>query len=66
MPRDIDSSINNIDSVELFKIDDLKNIAMKNYNKRLYLINAAEKIIISDFEKYLLWLEKSNLTRRRW
>jgi glutamyl-tRNA reductase len=55
VPRDIDVSINELDGIKYFNMDDLQLTVDKNIDKRLLEVTKAEEIIdkaVADFEKW--------------
>jgi glutamyl-tRNA reductase len=61
IPRDVDPEINEIESVELYRVDDLEKIAQENIDKRLKAKEKGEKILCHDVKKYMCWIEESKL-----
>ncbi|MGN1032500.1 MAG: glutamyl-tRNA reductase [Intestinibacter sp.] len=57
LPRDIDTKLNELEYVELYDIDDLKEIQDKNDIKRNELAQKAEKIIDEKINEFLEWLD---------
>ena len=61
VPRDIEPAIQEITSVDLYRIDDLEKIALENTEKRLHVSKKSEKILAHDVKKYMSWLEEAKL-----
>lgn len=62
VPRDIEPSVENIDNVYLYNLDDLQEIVTMNLEKRKKEIPKAEKILdeyVEDFEK---WVSTNSMT----
>lgn len=57
LPRDIDIRLNDLDNIELYDIDDLKNIHDVNDNKRAQLAQSAKKIIDFKIKEFKDWLD---------
>ncbi|MDY2736253.1 glutamyl-tRNA reductase [Intestinibacter sp.] len=57
LPRDVDTKLKEFDYVELYDIDDLKEIQDKNDIKRNELAQKAEKIIDEKINEFLEWLD---------
>lgn len=57
LPRDVDTRLKELDYVELYDIDDLKEIQDKNDIKRNELAQKAEKIIDEKIDAFLEWLD---------
>lgn len=60
LPRDVEDSVKEIPNVELFTIDDLREISERNLEARLLEVRKAEEIIekeLSQFKVYLKELE---------
>lgn len=57
LPRDVDTRLKELDYVELYDIDDLKEIQDKNDIKRNELAQKAEKIIDEKINEFLEWLD---------
>ncbi|MGL6106607.1 glutamyl-tRNA reductase [Romboutsia sp.] len=55
LPRDIDPKINELDNIEVYDIDDLKNIHDQNDQKRKELANVGYEIIAQKIEEFLVW-----------
>ncbi|HZK43675.1 MAG TPA: glutamyl-tRNA reductase [Syntrophomonadaceae bacterium] len=56
VPRDIDPSLQDIDGVHIYDIDDLKNVVDANYFARKKAAGAADIIINTEIEKFNEWL----------
>ncbi|QGT99050.1 Glutamyl-tRNA reductase [Candidatus Syntrophocurvum alkaliphilum] len=56
VPRDIDPSLQEIDGVYIYDIDDLQNVIDKNYFQRQKAGQLAETIIYDELEKFNEWL----------
>lgn len=57
VPRNADPSINDLDEVFLYNIDDLRSIAEKNLSERLKEKEKGEIIVWDEVEKFTKWLE---------
>lgn len=57
LPRDIDKSLNQIENIEVYDIDDLKKISDENDKKRKELAFTGELIIEDKIEEFNNWLE---------
>jgi glutamyl-tRNA reductase len=57
VPRNVDPAVTAIDSVYLFNIDDLKEIAEENLKNRLKEVEAARQIVQEDAADLLDWYE---------
>jgi glutamyl-tRNA reductase len=57
VPRNVDPAVRGIDSVYLFNIDDLKEIAEENMKNRLKEVEAAQQIVQADAADLLDWYE---------
>jgi glutamyl-tRNA reductase len=55
LPRDMESSIQNLPSAYLFNIDDLQGVIEDNKNKRENSSQEAEKIIAEKSEEFKVW-----------
>jgi len=58
LPRDVEESVADIDGVELYTIDDLREISEENLRKRLREAKKAEKIIAEELEHLKLMLKE--------
>jgi glutamyl-tRNA reductase len=63
MPADIDPSVNQMDNVRFFCIDDLKDISDKNKAIRQKEIEKAEEIIDNELEVFKSHLQNLHLDR---
>lgn len=61
LPRDIDSKINEIENIEVYDIDDLKQIYDKNDKKRREIANNCKSIINSKIIEFEEWLESISI-----
>ena len=61
MPRDIDTSINDMAKVNVYDIDALKNIAEANNTRRLEIAREAEEKIEEAMTKLTKWLRARNV-----
>lgn len=61
LPRDIDPAINKLDNVELYDIDDLKQIHDKNDQKRKELANIGLEMINESIDEFIEWLDSTNI-----
>lgn len=57
LPRDIDTKLNELDYVELYDIDDLKEIHDQNNIKRNELAQKAQEIIKEKIDEFIEWLD---------
>lgn len=55
LPRDIDPKLNEIDNINIYDIDDLKNIQDKNDKKRKELAQVASSIIQEKINEFVEW-----------
>lgn len=62
IPRDIEPSVQDIDGVYLYNIDDLKNVAEENKNERQREIVECETYITQETESFISWLTMLNIT----
>lgn len=58
LPRDVEGSISEIENVNIYHLDDLKEISEENFQKRRDLAMKALDFVKEDVEKFLLWLNK--------
>jgi len=58
VPRDIESSVNNIENVYLYDIDDLKDLSLKHLSDRLAESEKAHFIVEEEVEKFSNWLKQ--------
>ncbi len=61
LPRDIDPAINKLENVELYDIDDLKQIHDKNDQKRKELANIGLEMINESIDEFVEWLDSTNI-----
>lgn len=61
LPRDIDPDINKLENVELYDIDDLKQIHDKNDQKRKELANIGLEMINESIDEFVEWLDSTNI-----
>lgn len=61
LPRDIDPAINKLENVELYDIDDLKQIHDKNDQKRKELANIGLEMINESIDEFIEWLDSTNI-----
>ncbi|MDB8791236.1 glutamyl-tRNA reductase [Romboutsia sp. 1001216sp1] len=61
LPRDIDPDINKLENVELYDIDDLKQIHDKNDQKRKELANIGLGMINESIYEFVEWLDSTNI-----
>ncbi len=61
LPRDIDPKINEIENIEVYDIDDLKQIYDKNDKKRREIANNCKPIINSKIIEFEEWLESISI-----
>ncbi len=61
IPRNIDPSIYELDSVVLYSIDDLQNVISSNIEKRSSEIERAEQIIATIAKDYYEWYAKQEI-----
>ena len=57
VPRDIERSVDDVENVYLYDIDDLKSVVEENTAKREREARKAERIIDEEVIKFLSWLE---------
>jgi glutamyl-tRNA reductase len=58
VPRDIDPSVNDIENVYLYDIDDLKELSQKHLSDRLAESERARAIVEEEVEKFTAWLKQ--------
>jgi glutamyl-tRNA reductase len=58
VPRDIEPAVNDIESVYLYDIDDLKGLAQSHLSSRMEESEKAHKIVEEEVEKFGLWLKQ--------
>jgi len=63
VPRNADPSINHLDEVFLYNIDDLKSVAEKNLSERLKEKEKGQIIVWDEVEKFVKWLELLHVER---
>ncbi len=56
VPRDIDPAINELESIYLYDIDDLKAVIEKNWEARRHEAEKAEMIVLQEVEVFMDWL----------
>lgn len=61
IPRDIDPSIQDIKGVQLYRLDDLEEIARKNIEKRFQARDQGLIIIDQAIKKYIEWVQESRI-----
>lgn len=61
VPRDIDPDINKLENIELYDIDDLKQIHDKNDQKRKELANIGLEMINESIDEFVEWLDSTNI-----
>lgn len=57
VPRDIDSSVKEIENVSLYDIDDLRNIVTANMEERKNVAYRIDKLISKESDKFYQWVE---------
>ena len=57
VPRDIESSVKEIDNVSLYDIDDLRNIVTSNMDERKNVATKIDKLIGKEVDKFYNWVE---------
>jgi glutamyl-tRNA reductase len=58
VPRDVEPSVNNIESVYLYDIDDLKEHAQSHLSNRMQESEKAHEIVEEELEKFGVWLKQ--------
>ncbi len=58
VPRDIESSVNDLENVYLYDIDDLKELSQKHLLDRLAESEKARTIVNEEVEKFSAWLKQ--------
>lgn len=58
VPRDVDFSVNDIDNVYLYDIDDLKELSQRHLSDRLTESEKARLIVEEEVNKFNRWLEQ--------
>lgn len=61
LPRDIDPKINELENIEVYDIDNLKNIHDKNDKKRKELAQIGYKMISEKIIEFTEWLDSSKI-----
>ena len=61
VPRDIDPEINNIESIYLYDIDDLRQVVEKNWEARKSEAEKAELIVEQEADSFTDWMESLNV-----
>lgn len=61
VPRDIEPSVNEIENVFLYNIDDLENVIEANLKERQREALKAEEIIKTEVAKFMRWLDTLNI-----
>lgn len=61
LPRDIDPRINDLENVEVYDIDNLKEIHDKNDKKRKELANIGYKMIDSSINEFMEWVDSTEI-----
>lgn len=62
IPRDVHPDITQIKGVELYRLDDLENIARENTQTRLKVREESQYIINNAVEKYIKWIKQVRAT----
>lgn len=60
VPRDVEPSVNDIENVYLYDIDDLKELSQKHLSDRLAESEKARAIVDEEVEKFAVWLKQIN------
>ncbi len=58
VPRDIEPSINDLNNVFLYDIDDLENVIEENLREREKEARKAREIVKSEVDRFVTWLER--------
>jgi glutamyl-tRNA reductase len=58
VPRDVEPGVNDIESVYLYDIDDLKELAQTHLSNRMQESEKAHKIVEEEVQKFGLWLKQ--------
>jgi len=58
LPRDVEGSISELENVNIYHLDDLKEISEENLQKRKELARKALDFVKDDVDKFLDWLDK--------
>jgi glutamyl-tRNA reductase len=61
VPRDIEPSVNDIENVYLYDIDDLKELSQKHLSDRLAESEKAHSIVDEEVEKFATWLKQLDM-----
>lgn len=61
VPRDIESTVQTLDDVYLYDIDDLESVIQANIRERKKEIDACERLIEREMEQFSGWLEELGL-----
>ena len=61
VPRDIEPSVNDIENVYLYDIDDLKELSQKHLSDRLAEREKAQSIVDEEVEKFTNWLKQLDM-----
>jgi glutamyl-tRNA reductase len=61
VPRDVESSVNDIENVYLYDIDDLKELSQKHLSDRLAESEKAHFIVEEEVEKFTGWLKQLDM-----
>lgn len=61
VPRDVEPSVNNIENVYLYDIDDLKELSQKHLSDRLAETQKAHSIVEEEVEKFTSWLKQLDM-----
>lgn len=57
MPRNVEPSVNKLDNVYLFNLDDLKTISEENQSRRQAAILKAEELVSAEAQAFRQWME---------
>jgi glutamyl-tRNA reductase len=61
VPRDIEPSVNDIENVYLYDIDDLKELSQSHLSDRLAEREKAQSIVDEEVEKFTIWLKQLDM-----
>jgi glutamyl-tRNA reductase len=61
VPRDVEPSVNDIENVYLYDIDDLKELSQKHLSDRLVESEKAHSIVEEEVEKFTMWLKQLDM-----
>jgi glutamyl-tRNA reductase len=61
VPRDVEPSVNHIENVYLYDIDDLKDLSQKHLSDRLSESEKARSIVEEEVEKFTAWLKQLDM-----